>query len=73
MVIRRYIIAPRRSGPKPPENWQDEIRKIPGITIVGAGPKQVQFEAGGDAVEQLRREFGDSCHIEESVTRGRLE
>lgn len=72
MTTQRYIIAPRRNGPSPPENWQDRVTKMPGITVVGVNAKQVHFEAADQAVEELRRDLGESCHIEQSAPRGGL-
>ena len=72
MNCQRYIIAPRRAGPRPPENWQDRVSKIPGINVIGTNEKQVHFEAADDAVEELRRDLGEYCHIEQSAPRGKL-
>ncbi len=64
-----YIIAVRREHrSRLPGGWPRVLAEIEGVRLVGAArPHRLQIEANDRGVEEVRRRFGDICHIEKTV------
>jgi hypothetical protein len=70
MPDKRYVAALKRTGAEaPPQDWQDKLSKIRGVSIIGASQRRVQFTAEPEAAERVRSELGDYLHVEELVER----
>jgi hypothetical protein len=65
-----YLIAPKREARgKAPHDWAQRIRSVPGVRLVSPETAPVlRVEATPEALEQLRRQLGECCHIEPAVT-----
>ena len=57
------VVAPR-AGAQLPANWQDEIRAIPGVAVVGGYGSRIQIRATPEALDRARSRFGELLHIE---------
>jgi hypothetical protein len=64
-----YIIAVKRDRRVyAPPDWAKPLQAINGLKICGSGnPFRVQVEASDDAIEEVRRELGELCHIESVI------
>jgi hypothetical protein len=57
------VVAPR-AGAALPANWQDELKAIPGVAVVGGYGSRIQIRATPEALDQARSRFGTLLHIE---------
>lgn len=64
------VVAPRaEAGAALPANWQDELKAIPGVAVVGGYGSRIQIRATPEALDQARRRFGALLHIEAAEPR----
>jgi hypothetical protein len=71
--MERYIIAPKRGAAvKVPVNWQQKLEQIAGVSLLGTSPNQIQILADAGAIERIREELGDCCHVEPVTQRDPL-
>jgi hypothetical protein len=65
------VVAPRpEAGAALPSNWQDEIKAIPGVALIGGYGSRLQIRATPEALDQARSKFGELLHIEPVMSRG---
>lgn len=57
------VVAPK-AGAALPANWQDELKAIPGVAVVGGYGSRIQIRATPEALDQARSRFGAVLHIE---------
>lgn len=70
MAEKQYVIAVKRDrAASAPEDWQDQLAQIEGVSLLGATQGRAQFVAHPDAAEQVRAALGDDFHIEEVAAR----
>jgi hypothetical protein len=70
MAERHYVAALKKGTDNAaPQDWQERLTQIEGVSVVGATARRVQFSAPEEAAEQLRSELGDYCLIEEVAVR----
>ena len=70
--VVQVIVAPKRETREAtPADWQDLVANVDGVEVVGRTTSRVQVQATPEAVHEVRRLFGDLCHVEEVAPRRR--
>lgn len=65
MKQETYIVAVKRGlRDAAPSDWQDRLRRIKGVRIVGGSTRRLQIEAAPETVQAIRDRFGSIFHIE---------
>ncbi len=63
-----YIVAIRRvSRSSVPDDWQERVRRTPGVRDLGASERRMQIEADEGAVGRVRESLGEGRHVEPVV------
>ena len=68
MSYQKYIIAPKRafrSSVQP--DWQESLKQIQGIQVIGQQPVRIQVQATPEAMDEARSLLGDMYYIEQSI------
>ena len=65
----KIVIAPqRRHRDDVPDDWVEQVRTTPGVSdLVQSMSGRITVEATEDAVERLRLQLGETCHIERVI------
>jgi coproporphyrinogen III oxidase-like Fe-S oxidoreductase len=65
MKAEGYIVAVKRElRDVAPPDWQDRLREIEGVRVVGGNPKRLHIEATAETIKVVRDRFSSLCHIE---------
>lgn len=60
-----YIIAPKREARnRVSGNWENQLRLVEGVEIIGCGPVRIQIRASSSAIEKVREILGEDFLIE---------
>jgi hypothetical protein len=66
----QIVISPRGTCiTQPPDNWQELIREIDGIKVLGRTTIRMQVEATKPGLDRAREMLGHVLHFEESTQR----
>lgn len=57
------VVAPK-AGAAVPANWQEELKAIPGVAVVGGYGSRIQIRATPEALDQASSRFGELLHFE---------
>jgi len=67
---KRVVIAPRAAVlSQMPGDWEDQVARTPGITVLGSSFGRMQVHATDEALQDARRRLGHLLHFEEAVER----
>lgn len=67
---KHVVIAPRAASLSVlPNDWQDQVRQIAGVDVLGAAFGRMQVRATPQALEAARRKLGHLLNFEESLPR----
>jgi hypothetical protein len=67
--MSKYIIAPKREfRGATPQNWQEDLKKVQGVQVIGSQSARVHVEATEKAIDKLRSMLGNMYHIEKAIT-----
>jgi hypothetical protein len=70
MGKKQYVAALKRSPAEAaPDDWQNRLSQIEGVSVLGGTSKQVQFTAEPEVAEKVRAEIGDYINLEEVAGR----
>jgi phosphotransferase system IIB component len=70
MSKKHYVAALKRaSAESAPDDWQERLSQIDGVSVLGASSKQVQFVAAPEIAEKVRAEIGQYINLEEVAGR----
>ena len=69
-----YIISVRREARRSTTlDLPEFLKGVPGVEIQGAAnPTRVQVEASPEAIDYVRGQIGEICHIEPAILHRRL-
>ncbi|HEU4833595.1 MAG TPA: hypothetical protein VFS90_04240 [Pyrinomonadaceae bacterium] len=68
-MMSKYIIAPKREFRSvTPRNWQEDLKNIQGVQVIGSQPARVHVEATAQGIDRLRSMLGNMYHIEKAIT-----
>lgn len=48
-----------------PEDWQNKVRQVPGVTVIGTSPRELQVESDDAAIAEVTMRVRAHCQIEE--------
>lgn len=67
-MSERYVIAVKRTAiASVPCDWQNEVRRISGLEILGGSPRRILVAATPEAIEQARTVLGVNHFFVESA------
>jgi len=66
--MTRYVIALRQGVDAIPD-LHERLAGVPGVSVLGGSPRQVQVEATPEAADRIRDEVSSHYHVEEAVPR----
>jgi hypothetical protein len=66
---RQVVIAPRL-GATPPPDWQEQLARTPGVTVLGSAFGRMQVRATPSAIQDASARLGHALHFEEVIPRG---
>jgi hypothetical protein len=73
MSKKKYVAALKRNlTDEPPDDWQDHLSQIEGVSILGASPNRVQFTADSEAAKKVQEKIGSYINLEEVADREQL-
>lgn len=73
MDAKPYFISVKRGKENQVESdWQDRLREMAGVTLQGATRRRAYVLVEDQAIERVRDEFGETCHIEAEARRSPL-
>ena len=49
-----------------PEDWQNKVRGVRGVQVVGTSPRQLQIEADDAAIAEVRQRVQAHCEVVEA-------
>ncbi len=62
----RIFLKPRSSSHHMlPEDWQNKVRQVPGVTVIGTSPRELQVESDEAAIAEVTMRVRAHCQIEE--------
>ncbi len=65
---QNYTIALKREyRGSAPEDWQERLKHIRGLHVIGEHPARLQVRATPKAIERVRSVYGSMYHIEETI------
>lgn len=70
-TVTHMVVAPKlgmRAGL--PDDWQEQLTAIPGVTLLGAGGSRIQIMATAAALATVNSRWGGMLHVEPSLPRG---
>ena len=68
-MTSKYIIAPKREFRSiTPLNWQEELKNVRGVQVIGSQPARVHVQATPQGIDLLRSRLGSMYNIEKAVT-----
>jgi hypothetical protein len=47
-----------------PEDWQNKVRMVDGVEIIGASPRQLQIEADDAGIAEVIKRVRAHCEVE---------
>lgn len=67
---KHVVVAPRAATrERLPADWEERLRRIPGVSVLGSGFGRMQIRATEQALQQATAEFGHLLHFEEAMPR----
>ena len=64
--VKHFVAAPKAAmEDQIPSDWQDQLKQLPGLEVVGDAFGRMQFKATDQALQKASARLGHVLHFEE--------